>query len=93
MNSQPDDFEPRSLPVDLENQKLLLAFADLDSSEGGKAIIANLRQVTLEAPTWDADHGNPIYNGFYREGQNCLMRYILSCIETGKIIKKQLQEG
>lgn len=54
-------------------------------SRDGQDALALLREKTIDNATWDPDLGpNAINNGFFREGQNSIVRYVLGCIEKAK---------
>jgi len=47
----------------------------------GRETLQMMRTVTVEATTWDAGLGpNAVNHGFWREGQNSIVRWIEKCI-------------
>ena len=68
-----------------ENVDFLKAF----STPSGKKVLEWLTAHTLDTPTWwpSADYNKSVANGFYREGQNCLVRQLLSKIKQAKEYK------
>jgi len=65
---------PAQLAVENEPDDLDRLYARVFSTRDGKKLLAHLRGVTIEQPTWypgeDASHG------YAREGQNSLVREI-----------------
>ncbi len=56
------------------------------STASGKIVLEWLISHTLDTPTWwpDADYNKAVANGFFREGQNCLVRQIKDKIKRAK---------
>lgn len=54
-------------------------------SKDGAATLQMLREVTTESTTWNPELGaNAVHNGFWREGQNSIVRWIEKCIEIAQ---------
>lgn len=65
--------------------------ADLDmqftrcfATESGQAVLAHLRHLTLDQPSWYP--GEDPSHGYAREGQNSIIREILRRIERGRTL-------
>lgn len=56
------------------------------STPSGKIVLEWLKAHTLDTPTWwpDADYNKTVANGFFREGQNCLIRQIIDKIKRAR---------
>lgn len=56
------------------------------SAPSGKIVLAWLVAHTLDTPTWwpDADYNKSVANGFFREGQNSLIRQLQAKINNAK---------
>ena len=61
------------------------------STPSGKAVLQWLVLHTLDTPTWwpDADYNKAVANGFFREGQNCLVRQIKAKIQNAKTYEEK----
>jgi hypothetical protein len=59
-------------------------------SPSGKVVLEWLKSHTLDTPTWwpAADYNKSVANGFFREGQNSLIRQIVSMINQAKTHKE-----
>lgn len=57
------------------------------STEDGTKVLKHLREITIEQPTWYA--GESESHGFYREGQNSVVRDIELKIKRAR---KQIDE-
>lgn len=69
-----------------ENFHFLKAF----STPSGKIVLDWLTKHTLETPSWwpDADYNKSVANGFWREGQNSLVRQLRAKIQQAKDYKE-----
>lgn len=69
-----------------ENYDFLATF----DTPSGKKVLEWLIKHTLETPTWwpDADYNKSVANGFWREGQNSLVRQIKAKIQLAKDYQK-----
>lgn len=74
-----------------ENIHFLTTF----STPSGKIVLEWLTKHTLDTPTWwpDADYNKTVANGFFREGQNCLVRQLKSKINQAKEYKGTEHDG
>lgn len=96
MRSQLDwgDFTPNTEALEEANRKQYeenLDFLKAFSTPAGKRVIEWLKKHTLETPTWwpAADYDKAVANGFFREGQNSLVRQLIHKIEMAKNYKEQ----
>lgn len=66
-------------------------FRECFESPSGKVVLDWLVSHTLETPTWfpAADYNKAVANGFFREGQNSLIRQIKHMIEQAKQYKEK----
>lgn len=64
-------------------------FRECFESPSGKVVLDWLEQHTLQTPTWwpAADYNKSVANGFFREGQNSLIRQIKDMIKQAKLYK------
>lgn len=70
-----DDIEPDvSIPEDRKRDDLDILIARTFSTENGQKVLAWLRESYLENPSWQP--GAESSFGFYREGQNSVIRDI-----------------
>jgi hypothetical protein len=70
-----DDMEPQEAPpVDHKRDDLDILIARTFSTENGQKVLAWLRETYLENPSWQP--GAESSYGFYREGQNAVVRDI-----------------
>lgn len=69
-------------------RELCAAFAICFSTEDGKKVLDYLRGVTIESPVWQSGLGinEATANMYFREGQNELVRAIISRINEGKAL-------
>ncbi len=60
------------------------------TSPHGRVVMAWLEKYTLDSPTWwpQGDYNKAIASGFFREGQNSLVRQIKAKIEFAKQYKE-----
>jgi hypothetical protein len=70
-----------------ENINFLKAF----NTPAGKAVMEWLVKHTLDTPSWwpDADYNKSVANGFWREGQNSLVRQLRAKIEQAKTYQEK----
>ncbi len=56
------------------------------STAAGKRVLHWMVSHTLDTPTWwpDADYDKAVANGFFREGQNSLIRQIKAKIQNAR---------
>lgn len=56
------------------------------STPSGRKVLEWMVKHTLDTPSWwpDADYDKAVANGFWREGQNSLVRQIMAKIEQAK---------
>ena len=66
-------------------------FRECFESPAGKVVLEWLISHTLDTPTWfpSADYDKSVANGFFREGQNSLIRQIKHMIEQAKQYKEK----
>lgn len=83
-----------------ENQwEIAKAFHRTFTSPHGKIVLQHLREMCIESSTWRASLGllNGIANGFAREGQNALVRYmedqIKAAVQRGEQLKKEAEDA
>ena len=70
-----DDLEPNvTIPEDRKRDDLDILIARTFSTEEGQKVLAWLRETYLENPSWQP--GAESSYGFYREGQNAVIRDI-----------------
>jgi hypothetical protein len=70
-----DDVEPNVVvPDNQQRDDLDIVIARTFSTENGQRVLAWLREAYLENPSWQPG-AEPSY-GFYREGQNAVIRDI-----------------
>lgn len=70
-----DDLEPNvTIPEDRKRDDLDILIARTFSTEEGQKVLAWLRETYLENPSWQP--GAESSFGFYREGQNAVVRDI-----------------
>lgn len=70
-----DDLEPDvTIPEDRKRDDLDILIARTFSTENGQKVLAWLRETYLENPSWQP--GAESSYGFYREGQNAVIRDI-----------------
>ena len=70
-----DDLEPNvTIPEDRKRDDLDILIARTFSTENGQKVLAWLRETYLENPSWQP--GAESSFGFYREGQNAVIRDI-----------------
>lgn len=67
-----------------------LDFLKTFSTPHGKRVLDWMTKHTLETPTWwpSADYNKAVANGFFREGQNSLVRQLHSKIDYAKQYKE-----
>ncbi len=80
---------PDVAQVELARQKEYetdVLFLTAFSTPSGKKVLEWLISHTLDTPTWwpDADINKATANGFFREGQNSLMRQVKAKIQRAK---------
>lgn len=63
----------------------------LFKSELGQEILSDLKSKTLDGPTWNYNMRaeDAVINGYAREGQNSIVRYILEKIQLADTLKKE----
>lgn len=81
--------EPDKTQIEAARQKeyeLDVLFLTTFSTASGKKVLEWLTSHTLDTPTWwpDADYNKAVANGFFREGQNSLMRQVKAKIQRAK---------
>ncbi len=96
-------LEPGNSPeVQEELEKRLQKEHDLSmmfkltfESEAGKAALKHLHKRTINTVTWNFNMpaADATINGYAREGQNSIYRYIVEMIEKADTLKKQIDEG
>lgn len=59
-----------------------ILYATVFNSQEGIKVLNKLKKLTLEKPTWDP--AQPEKYGYYREGQNDILRHIISHINKAK---------
>ena len=70
-----EDIEPMNVvPFDQKKEDLDILIARTFSTENGQRVLAWLRETYLENPSWQP--GAESSYGFYREGQNAVVRDI-----------------
>jgi hypothetical protein len=70
-----DEIEPDlTIPEDRKRDDLDILIARTFSTENGQKVLAWLRETYLENPSWQP--GAESSYGFYREGQNAVIRDI-----------------
>ena len=70
-----DEIEPDvSIPEDRKRDDLDILIARTFSTENGQKVLAWLRETYLENPSWQPGAENSY--GYYREGQNAVIRDI-----------------
>ena len=70
-----DEIEPDlTIPEDRKRDDLDILIARTFSTENGQKVLAWLRETYLENPSWQP--GAESSYGFYREGQNAVVRDI-----------------
>lgn len=78
-----------------EEYDLCMKFRRVFGSSEGKKVLENLKSVTLDAPTWNfgmkVKHAT--INGFAREGQNSIYRYIIEKLERADKLKEQINQN
>ncbi len=77
-----DFFEPPPDQAADNKQDIDILIARTFSTEEGRQVIAWLRQVTIEVPSWVP--GQEASYGYAREGQNSLVREIERRMERAK---------
>ena len=75
-------FNESKLKAYEENLDFLKAF----STESGKKVLEWMIKYTLESPTWWP--GRPAEFGYFREGQNNLVRQLKSKVENARNFKE-----
>jgi hypothetical protein len=67
-----------------------LHFLKCFSTPSGKRVIEWMIKFTVDSPTWwpQGDYQKSIAQGFFREGQNSLVRQLLSKIDNAKNFKE-----
>lgn len=88
-----DDLEPKLENIEEAASKayeLNIHFLRTFSTPSGKKVLEWLTSHTLDTPTWwpSADYQKAVANGFFREGQNSLVRQILHNIDNAKSYKE-----
>jgi hypothetical protein len=78
-----DFFEPPPDQAADSKQDIDILIARTFSTEEGRQVIAWLRQVTIEVPSWVP--GQDASYGYAREGQNSLVREIERRMERAKL--------
>lgn len=83
---QPEPDKSQIEEAELKQYEINHLFLNTFSTPSGKKVLEWLEQHTLNTPTWwpDADYDKAVANGFFREGQNCLVRQIKYKIEQAK---------
>jgi hypothetical protein len=66
------------------NNELSLEYEKCFSTPAGQKVLQHLKHCTLDQPTWIPDAKEPINSGFIREGQNSVVRNILTRINNSK---------
>lgn len=66
----------------IEELKLSQQYASLFASEAGMKVLADLKAWTVDATTWVPGMGHD--RGYFREGQNAIVRYIQDRINHAK---------
>lgn len=74
-----------------DDEELSAAYDAVFSSPLGQIVYRDLQLKTVEQPTWVPDLPNPEQNGYAREGQNSLFRYIRGRIIAAR--NRKPQEG
>lgn len=89
MDNEPDanQMKERARKAYEENHHFDKAF----STPSGRKVLEWLDKHTLGTPSWwpDADYNKAVANGFWREGQNSLVRQIKSKIEQARHYKEE----
>jgi hypothetical protein len=69
-------------------------FRECFESPAGKVVLEWLKAHTLDTPTWwpSADYNKSVANGFFREGQNSLIRQMISMINQAKTYKESVND-
>lgn len=82
-NEQLDEIRAKQYEEDVHFLKCL-------TSPSGKVVMAWLEKYTLQSPTWfpQGDYQKSVATGFFREGQNSLVRQIKAKIELAKTYKE-----
>lgn len=81
--------EPNREQLELAKQKeyeLDVIFLTTFNTASGKKVLEWLISHTLDTPTWwpDADYNKAVANGFFREGQNSLIRQVKAKVQRAK---------
>lgn len=88
------DFTPNTEALVEANRKQYeenIDFLKAFSTPSGKRVLEWLKKHTLDTPTWwpAADYDKAVANGFFREGQNSLVRQLINKIDMAKNYKEQ----
>ena len=89
LNWNIDDDKPNTSQIKAAKDKeheLDVQFLKTFSTPAGKEVLQWLISHTLDTPTWwpDADINKATANGFFREGQNSLIRQVKAKIQRAK---------
>jgi hypothetical protein len=60
-------------------------FAKTFATASGKKVIAILQQTYLDKPSFVPGQDHSLEIGYFREGQNAVIRQMLAAIERGKL--------
>lgn len=87
--NQLDWDSPNTEQVELAKEKAYeenVDFLKCFNTPSGKKVLEWMVKHTLDTPTWwpSADYNKAVANGFFREGQNCLVRQIQAKINQAK---------
>lgn len=74
-----------------EEYDLSMQFKRVFGSTEGKAVLDHLKSRTIDGPTWNFNlrAEDATINGYAREGQNSIYRYIVEKIHNADRIKEQ----
>ena len=75
-----------------EEKEIALAFFSVFSTDVGKKVLNHLKSKTVDGVTWNFNLSaeNAVINGYAREGQNSIYRYILDRMKRGENLKQKL---
>lgn len=73
----------------LQEREIILMVAAVFGSPQGRQLLAHMRSVTIEQPAFlpssmadsrVTDRMDPVYLGFFREGENSIVRWLEQCV-------------
>lgn len=78
-----DAIEERNQEIIEEREKLKEKFAQVFNNEHGKEVLNHLMEMTLKRSTFSPQYENPDRMGYFREGQNTIVAYIIQQVNEG----------